>query len=227
MNLYNTGMGTINDAYIKAKEIIARKGHEQNELKSEFDEQNQKQINRLPPGQRLVTNFPVLDLGFKPIFFEKKYRFEVTGLVENPISLTWEEFKQLPKTELTADFHCVTRWSKYDVKWGGVKVRDLLEIVKPKAEAAFVLQYGTDGYTTNTPLAKINTDTAILAYELDGEPLPRDHGGPMRMIIPELYAWKGSKFITKLEFLPEDSLGFWEVRGYSNTADPWNEERYS
>jgi DMSO/TMAO reductase YedYZ molybdopterin-dependent catalytic subunit len=216
-------MSKLNDAYIKAKEILARRGHE---AKHENNESSTEH-NRLPPGQRLITGFPVLDLGYQPMFFEQKYRFEVTGLVENPISLTWEEFKKLPKTNLTADFHCVTSWSKYDVKWGGVLMKDLLELVKPKANAKFVVQYGLDDYTTNVPLEKLMANDVLLAYELDGQPLPREHGGPLRMIIPKLYAWKGSKFLTKLEFVAEDELGFWEVRGYSNTADPWREERYS
>lgn len=161
------------------------------------------------------------------MFFEKTYRFEVTGLVENPISLTYEELKKLPKSEITADFHCVTKWSKFDVKWGGVLMKNILEIVKPKANAKFVIQYGLDGYTTNVPIEAIHKDNVILAYELYGRPLPREHGKPLRLIIPDLYAWKGSKFLTKLEFKEHDQLGFWEVRVYSNTANTWKEERYS
>jgi DMSO/TMAO reductase YedYZ molybdopterin-dependent catalytic subunit len=212
-------MSAFNEAYIKAKELIARKKGSSDATQTSSD--------RLPPGQRLVSGFPVLDLGYKPMFMEKTYRFEVTGLVDNPISLTWDEFKQLPKTELTADFHCVTRWSKFDVAWGGVLLKDLLKIVQPKSTAKFVVQTGLDDYTTNTPLEALLADNVILAYELDGEPLPREHGGPLRMIIPQLYAWKGSKFLTKLDFISKDELGFWEVRGYSNTANPWQEERYS
>ncbi len=215
-------MGSINDAFVKAKELVARKGRETQ--KSALPTGDNE---RLPPGQRLVTGFPVLDLGVKPIFFEKKYRFEVTGLVENPISLTWEELMSLPKSEITADFHCVTRWSKFDVTWGGVLLKDIIDTVKPKPSAKFVIQYGLDGYTTNTPLEALLDKNVILAYELDHEPLPREHGAPVRMIIPSLYGWKGSKFLTKLEFLDHDERGFWEVRGYSNTADPWKEERYS
>lgn len=215
----------LNESYIKSKEKLAQL-FGQNK-KSEFEESNNKQINRLPPGQRLVNNFPVLDLGIQPMFFENKYRFEVTGLVENPISLTWEEFKKLPKSEITADFHCVTKWSKFDVKWGGVMMKDLLAIVKPKSNAKFIMQYGLDSYTTNVPIESIQADNVILAYELNGEPLPKEHGSPLRMIIPDLYAWKGSKFLTKIEFIEKDKLGFWEVRGYSNKANPWKEERYS
>jgi DMSO/TMAO reductase YedYZ molybdopterin-dependent catalytic subunit len=219
-------MGKLNEGYIKAKELVAKKfGAQQNH--ETFDEHVQKEINRLPPGQRLVTNFPVLDLGYQPMFFEKKYRFVVDGEVENPISLTWEEVKNLPKTELTSDFHCVTKWSKFDVKWGGVSMKDILALVKPKSDAKFVMQYGLDTYTTNVPLEALMKENVILAYELDGQPLPKEHGGPMRMIIPDLYAWKGSKFITRIEFLQKDKHGFWEDKGYSNTARPWNEERYS
>ena len=215
----------LNESYIKSKEKLAQLFGRNK--KSEFEEPNNKQINRLPPGQRLVNNFPILDLGIQPMFFENKYRFEVTGLVENPISLTWEEFKKLPKSEITADFHCVTKWSKFDVKWGGVMMKDLLAIVKPKSNAKFIMQYGLDSYTTNVPIEKIQADNVILASELNGDPLPKEHGAPLRMIIPDLYAWKGSKFLTKIEFIEKDKLGFWEVRGYSNKANPWKEERYS
>lgn len=214
-----------NDTYIKAKEKIAKLM--KNQANSTFEGSNKSQINRLPPGQHLVNNFPVLDLGVQPMFFENKYRFEVTGLVSNPISLTWKEFLELQKAELTADFHCVTKWSKFDVKWGGVSMKYLLELIKPLTNAKFVIQYGLDGYTTNVPLESLMKEDVILAYELFGEPLPREHGGPLRMIIPKLYAWKGSKFLTKLEFIENDDPGFWEVRGYSNTADPWKEDRYS
>lgn len=217
-------MSVFNDAYIKAKELVAKKSKD---LTKNSDQSNDNANLRLPPGQRLVTGFPVLDLGYQPMFFEQKYRFEVTGEVENPISLTWEEFKKLPKTELTADFHCVTKWSKFDVKWGGVLLKDLLAIVKPKDTAKFVVQFGMDDYTTNVPLVALEKENVILAYELEGEPLPREHGGPLRMIIPQLYAWKGSKFLKKLEFRKEDEKGFWEIRGYSNTANPWTEDRYS
>lgn len=214
-------MGKLNDAYINAKQKLAKI----NKAKNEHHES--KDNNRLPPGQYLTEKFPVLDLGYQPMFFEQKYRFEVVGLVENQLSLSWEEFKNLPKTELTTDFHCVTKWSKYDVKWGGVLMKDILDIVKPMPNAHFVMQYGLDDYTVNVPLEKLMEDNVILAYELDGHPLPREHGGPVRMIMPSLYAWKGSKFLHKLEFMEEDKLGFWEVRGYSNSANPWKEERYS
>lgn len=123
-----------------------------------------------------MNSFPVLDLGIQPIFKEKVYRFEVSGLVGNPINLTWEEFKKLHKTELTADFHCVTRWSKFDVKWGGVLMKDILDLVKPSPEAKFVIQYGLDSYTTNTSIEDLKAANVILAYELFGEDLPREHG---------------------------------------------------
>lgn len=210
-------MNSINQSYIRAKELLAKKI-------AQLPSQKHNEYDRLPPGQRLVQNFPILDLGYQPMFFEKKYRFEVVGAIDNPVSLTWKELLALPKTEFTADFHCVTRWSKFDVKWGGIKMEEILNLVKPSENAKFVLQYGSDGYMTNVPLDKLAR--GFLAYELFGEPLPRKQGGPIRVIIPELYAWKGSKFITKLEFLTQDHPGFWEVRGYHNDGDPWKEERY-
>ncbi len=187
--------------------------------------------NRLPPGQRLLNDpleFPILDLGVRPEFNRETYRFKVFGLVDNPIELSLDELiKNFKKSNLTLDFHCVTRWSKYDVNWGGVKLLDLLSVVKPQTNAKYLLQYGLDSYTTNVVLDEVSKDNVLLAYELDGKPLPLEHGAPLRLIIPELYAWKGSKFLTALEFSDVDKSGFWEVRGYHNHGDPWLEERYS
>ena len=187
------------------------------------------QTDRLPPGQRLIgpDEFPVLDLGFRPEF-DDSYRFSVDGLVNNPIEFTYQELLDLPKTNLTADFHCVTRWSKYDIKWGGVAWQDLVELVKPQESAKYVIQYSLDNYSTNVPLSDLTGQkNIILAYELDGKPLPREHGAPARMIIPHLYGWKGAKFLHKLSFKSEDEPGFWETRGYHNHGDIWTEERYS
>lgn len=185
--------------------------------------------NRLPPGQRLLTeisNFPVLDLGVQPDY-DDTYRLEIAGLVSKPASLTLEEVKNLPATEMSADFHCVTRWSKFDVKWKGVMWSEIEKLVSPDPGAKFVIQYGLDGYTTNVSLEDLRKPNVMLAYELYGEPLPRSHGAPLRVIVPHLYAWKGSKFLTGIEFVAEDAPGFWEVRGYHNHGDPWTEERYS
>ncbi len=213
---------------IKTAEIMKRLG--KGIGLSSGDSDGDGKADRLPPGQRLLNNvdeFPVLDLGFVPEFDPAAYRFQVAGLVENPLDLSWEEFKdKFPKSFLTADFHCVTKWSKYDVKWGGIKYLDIEKVVKPKAAAKVVLQYGLDDYTTNVPIEDLRSDNVLLAYELEGQPLPPEHGGPLRLIIPKLYGWKGSKFLYRLEFLDHDQPGFWEVRGYHNHGDSWKEERY-
>jgi DMSO/TMAO reductase YedYZ molybdopterin-dependent catalytic subunit len=185
--------------------------------------------NRLPPGQRLLSNplnFPVLDLGVQPQY-DESYRLEIGGLVGKPASLTLDEVKNLPATELSADFHCVTRWSKFDVEWKGVAWSEIEKLVTPDVSAKFVIQYGLDGYTTNLPIEELRKPNVILAYELMGKPLPLKHGAPLRMIVPHLYGWKGSKFLTGIEFMAQDAPGFWEVRGYHNHGDPFAEERYS
>ncbi|MFN2476272.1 MAG: sulfite oxidase-like oxidoreductase [Chthoniobacterales bacterium] len=207
-------------SYIERKERFARKmsGKAKPTVRSE---------NRLPPGQHLTPGFPVLDLGIRPDVPLTKWRLEVSGLVEQPRAFTWEEFNALPKFEDVSDFHCVTTWSKFDVRWTGVAFFSLTDAVKVKPEAKYVLFGSYDGYTTNVALDDVMDDDVLIATAYDGKPLPRDHGGPARVIIPKLYAWKGAKFIRSIEFAAEDQLGFWEVRGYSNTADPWTEDRFS
>ena len=182
--------------------------------------------NRLPPGQAWSKGFPVLDLGVHPPFDERAWRFKVWGEVENPLELDWKGFLALPRTDSVSDFHCVTTWSKMDARWGGVAMTDLLALVRPKPAAAFLIQHCAEDYTTNTSLLEASQPDAILAYELDGAPLPLEHGGPMRMVIPTLYAWKSGKFLRGLEFSSVDKPGFWETRGYHNRADPWLEERH-
>ncbi|MFM1747851.1 MAG: Sulfoxide reductase catalytic subunit YedY precursor [Verrucomicrobiota bacterium] len=183
--------------------------------------------DRLPPGQTLTKGFPVLDLGIQPEIAPADWRLKVDGLVGNPVNLTWQQFNALPQVEDVSDFHCVTTWSKFDCRWGGVAFTTLYELVRPAPEAAFVYFTGYDGYSTNVTLEKCLDDDVLVATHFDGAPLPKEHGGPARVIIPKLYAWKGSKFVSGITFLPEDKLGFWEVRGYSNTADPWTEDRYA
>jgi len=183
--------------------------------------------DRLPPGQKLTTGFPVLDLGVKPNIPLSEWRLTLSGLIEKPLTLSWDDFNALPQVEDTSDFHCVTTWSKYDCQWKGVAFTTLYELVSPKADAAFVYFTGNDGYSTNVPLEQCLDDDVLIATSFNGAPLPLEHGGPARVIIPKLYAWKGSKFVTGISFLKEDKLGFWEVRGYSNTADPWTEDRYA
>ena len=152
---------------------------------------------------------------------------EVSGEVDAPISLSWDDFRALPRAEQVSDFHCVTTWSKFDIRWSGVAFFTLAELVRPQAEVKHVLFSSYDGYTTNVRLDDVMDDDVLIATQYDGQPLPREHGGPARVIIPKLYAWKGAKFIRGIEFSAEDKLGFWEVRGYSNTADPWTEDRFS
>ena len=182
---------------------------------------------RLPPGQRLVTSWPVLDLGAQPKIDLQRWRLVVDGLVENPVTLDWDGFNRLPQSELTSDIHCVTAWSRYDNRWRGVRVADLLEHVRPKPEAKFVLLQSFDTYTTNLPLAEFAAADALLATHWEGEPLTVEHGGPVRVVVPKLYFWKSAKWVKRIQFAAQDQPGFWEVRGYHNHGDPWTEERYS
>jgi DMSO/TMAO reductase YedYZ molybdopterin-dependent catalytic subunit len=189
---------------------------------------------KLPVGQHQVKNWPVLDLGDLPDVPVDAWRLEVGGLCENPVTLDWPAFMALPQVEDVSDFHCVTTWSRMDNHWGGVRFRTLAELAIPAPEARFVLCTGYDHmpgtripYTVNLPLARAVEEDVLLVHTWEGRPLPREHGGPCRMITPKLYAWKGAKWIHRIDFLAEDELGFWETRGYSNTAEPWFEDRYS
>lgn len=183
--------------------------------------------DRLPPGQKLTDGFPVLDLGVQPATPLDQWSLAVDGLVEAPACLSWQSFCALPQVEDVSDFHCVTTWSKYDCRWSGVAFTTLYELVRPRSEAAFVYFTSYDGYSTNVPLEKCLDDDVLIATHFDGKPLALEHGAPARVIIPKLYAWKGAKFLKGIEFLAEDRLGFWELRGYSNGGDPWTEDRYA
>ena len=187
-----------------------------------------------PVGQRAVDNWPVLDLGDLPEISTEEWRLEVGGLVENPVVLSWSDSLALPQTIDMSDFHCVTTWSRMDNNWEGVRFIDLMELVVPKDEARVVFCTAYDKmpgthipYTTNLPLAKALAPDVLLVHSWEGAPLPREHGGPCRIITPRLYAWKGAKWIHKIELLDADRPGFWETRGYSNTAEPWVNDRYS
>lgn len=182
---------------------------------------------RLPPGQTLVKDWPVLDLGVQPDVSRSRFRLRVEGLVMNRLAFTWDEFMALPQTEMVCDIHCVTQWSRYDNRFTGVAVRDLLAIAQPKEEGRFVSMTSYDGYTTSLTLAEFAAEDALLAHSWEGQPLTRQHGGPLRLVLPRLYFWKSPKWLTRIEFLREDRPGFWEVRGYHNHGDPWREERYS
>jgi DMSO/TMAO reductase YedYZ molybdopterin-dependent catalytic subunit len=210
----------VNHALIAAKERWARKRASQ--LRSATRSQD-----RLPPGQRLVNNFPVLDLGVHPDIPLEKWQLRVGGAVEKPVTLNWAQFLALPQFKDASDFHCVTTWSQFDMEWEGVAFVTLAELVQPKAEAAHVLFESYDGYSTNNPLEVCLDEDVLIAHKWDGKPLSREHGGPARVIIPKRYAWKGAKFIERIRFLERDVLGYWESRGYSNTADPWSEDRFA
>jgi DMSO/TMAO reductase YedYZ molybdopterin-dependent catalytic subunit len=195
---------------------------------------NRDGMPKLPVGQHEVRNWPVLDLGDVPEVALDEWRLEIAGLVENPLTLDWKAFLALPQVDDVSDFHCVTTWSRYDNQWRGVRFRTLAELAVPKHDARFVLCTGYDHmpgtripYTTNLPLGRAIEDDVLLVHTWQGQPLPVEHGGPVRMITPKLYAWKGTKWIRKIEFLAIDQRGFWEVRGYSNTAEPWFNDRYS
>jgi DMSO/TMAO reductase YedYZ molybdopterin-dependent catalytic subunit len=181
---------------------------------------------RLPPGQREVKNWPVLDLGAQPKIDLKLWRLTIDGLVENPVTLVWQKFQDLPQSERVSDIHCVTAWSRYDNHWRGVAVSDLLALVRPKSEARFVLLQSYDTYTTNLPLTEFAVSDALLASHWEGEPITVEHGGPLRVVVPRLYFWKSAKWVKKITFAAADQPGFWEVRGYHNYGDPWKEERY-
>jgi DMSO/TMAO reductase YedYZ molybdopterin-dependent catalytic subunit len=181
---------------------------------------------RLPAGQYLTKKWPVLTYEATPKFDAERYRFKVWGAVEEPFELTWDELQALPRVQLTADFHCVTTWSRYDNAWEGVHIREILQRAKPSPAAQFVTAHSFTGYTTNLPLADLDDDDVLIAFSHDGQPLEPDHGGPVRLIVPKLYAYKSAKWLSGLEFLEKDRPGFWEVRGYHNHADPWKEERY-
>lgn len=174
-----------------------------------------------------MTNFPVLSYGPTPKFNPAKWDFGVTGLVERPLRFTWEEFRALKRSTQLSDFHCVTSWSRYDNRWDGVKTRDLAAMAGLKPEAKFVFVLCDGGYTTNIALDEFLDDDVILAYRHDGRELEADHGGPLRLVIPKLYAWKSAKWVRMIEFGAKERRGFWEVRGYHNHGDPWTEERYS
>lgn len=208
------------EAYIAAKERWARKmaGQMKAQPRSE---------NRLPPGQRQVTNFPVLDLGIQPEVSLDKWELKIHGQVENPVTLGWNDFLALPQFKDVSDFHCVTTWSQFDMEFEGVAFFTIADLVRPKPAASHVYFKSFDGYSTNNPLEVCMDDDVLVAHQWNGKPLPKEHGGPARVIVPKRYAWKGAKWVREIIFLDRDLLGFWELRGYSNTADPWTEDRFA
>ena len=180
--------------------------------------------SRIPPGQYVTDDFPVLSAGPTPTVDLDDWTFTINGAVDEPATWSWDEFQALPNEQITTDIHCVTKWSKLGTPWRGVSVDTLLENVETAAD--FVLAFSYGGYTTNLPVADVTDGQAWVAYEYDGQPLEPIHGGPARMLVPHLYFWKSAKWVRGLQLLDHDEPGFWETNGYHNHGDPWKEQRY-
>ncbi len=188
---------------------------------------NRHGMPSVPVGQYVTEKWPVLDLGIKPDVDRERFTLRVDGAVASPITLTFKGLCELGPVDDVSDFHCVTTWSRLNVPWRGVRVADVLAAAEPDPSATHLMCHASDGYTTNVALEEALKDDVLLVFESDGGPLPSEHGGPVRMITPQLYAWKGAKWISRLELMTTDRPGFWEQRGYSMTAHPWRNDRYS
>lgn len=182
---------------------------------------------RVPRGQHLVRDWPVLDLGSSPTVTAKDWSLSVEGLVDHPVRFSFADLATIPQTERTSDIHCVTFWSRLDNRWRGVSTLDLLAEVRPRSDARFVLIKSYDGYTTNLPIEYLEAPESLIATHWNGAPLSRDHGGPARLVIPALYFWKSAKWIRSIRFVESNIKGFWESRGYHMRGDPWREQRYA
>ena len=186
-----------------------------------------KERDRLPPGQRIVKDWPVLDLGVTPKLDLEKWRLRIDGVVESRVIWNWNDFLSQPHLEVTSDIHCVTGWSRYDNRWVGVSASHILSLVKPSSQAKYCIFYSRDGYTTNVSLERFAEDNVMLAFKWNGDVLSAAHGGPVRILMPDWYFWKSAKWLRRIEFSEDDKPGYWEIRGYHNEGDPWKEERYS
>lgn len=215
-----TLLGQIKEKLVSSKRQWARDGRLLTGQTSSPDR------NRLPPGQRLVRDWPVLDLGVQPNILLDRWQLTVGGLVGNPVKLTWNDFLDLPQHDSVSDIHCVTAWSRYDNRWSGVRATDFLKLVKPHVDVRHVVFQSYDGYATNVTMEMFSAPDVLLAHSWEGSPLTREHGGPVRIVMPQFYFWKSAKWIKHIAFLDRDAPGYWEVRGYHNTGDPWKEDRY-
>jgi len=183
--------------------------------------------NRVPPGQYITPDFPVLSAGPTPRTPLDRWTLTIEGLVREPVKWVWEEFLQLPAQEFTADIHCVTKWTNLDTHWEGVSTDTLFEYAELDRAAMYMTAFCDGGYTTNIPLSDLVNGQAFIAYKYGGKPLAPEHGGPARLVVPHLYFWKSAKWVRGLRLMAEDKPGFWESLGYNNHGDPWKEERYS
>lgn len=183
--------------------------------------------DRLPPGQTMTEKFPILHEGEVPVYDLANWSLQVTGEVEEELSLTFDDLLALPKSRIVTDIHCVTRWSKYDTEWEGVLFKDFLKLIQLKPDARYVMFHADPDYDTNVPLSDLLDDQVMLAYHYDGKPLTEKHGWPLRTLVPHRYFWKSAKWLRRIEFMKEDRPGFWERNGFHNEADPFREERFS
>ena len=202
--------------------MIFAEGTERRQL-----ERAMRDAGRLPPGQSATLKWPVLHEGHVPRFDPKTWDFRVTGLVETPLRLTWQQFAALPTKGLMADMHCVTRWSRFDVRWEGVPFTEVMKLVRARSGANFAMVHGENGYTSNAPLPDLMRPTTLFALKHNGEPLPPEHGYPVRLVVPHLYAWKSVKWVRGFELMEHDAPGFWEQNGYHIYGDPFKEQRFS
>lgn len=187
---------------------------------------NRHGMPQLPVGQIYTKKWPILDLGIHPQITQEEWRLTIDGEVDTPITLTWSDLMSQEQVTDRSDFHCVTTWSKVDMHWCGVRLSTILALAEPTPQASHIMCYAYDGYTTNVALEELLKDDVLIAHTYEDKPLNIEHGGPARVITPQLYAWKGAKWINRLELLNQDRPGFWEQRGYSDTAHPWRNDRY-
>lgn len=188
---------------------------------------NRHGMPRLPPGQNEFekSEWPVLEFGDQPEIPAERWKLSVDGACDSPLSLRWADLMALPQVEVQSDFHCVTGWSVLDLSFRGVRLEDVLALARPSAEATHLMAHGSDGYSTNLPLEEALKPDVLLAHAVEGKPLGRERGGPVRVVTPQLYAWKGAKWVNRLELMAQDRRGYWEIRGYSNTGYPWRDDR--
>jgi DMSO/TMAO reductase YedYZ molybdopterin-dependent catalytic subunit len=190
-------------------------------------ERNRHGMPRMPPGQNELSKdeWPVLDLGDQPAIARERWRLRIDGAADSPLDLSWDDLLALPQVDEDADFHCVTGWSVLDVAFRGVRLETVVALARPRADATHVMVHGSDGYSANLPLEEALKPDVLLVHAVEGKPLAPARGGPVRLVVPQLWAWKGAKWIARIELLTQDRRGYWEIRGYSNTAHPWRDDR--